>query len=177
MSKDSGPALLDLCRLLCIGYLISVRPSLEFLLTALYTEKQLYICDACESKMLLRCTHCDRPYKQPTWYYGAHAGLFRILIQLCPSLKLQLTNLSLCCSTNSRQLPLQHLHCTQSRTHSIRSQPTAHLPAHARPMRSQAAIRCQSRRAFSRRAYGCFRANGLGADRQGWESRRDSWSD
>ncbi|KAI0090195.1 hypothetical protein BDY19DRAFT_938961 [Irpex rosettiformis] len=23
--------------------------------------------------MFLRCTHCDRPYKQPTWYYGAHS--------------------------------------------------------------------------------------------------------
>ncbi|KAI0806043.1 hypothetical protein BC629DRAFT_1138761 [Irpex lacteus] len=36
-------------------------------------EKQLYICGDCESRMLLRCTDCDRPYKQPTWYYGAHA--------------------------------------------------------------------------------------------------------
>ena len=26
--------------------------------------------------MLLRCTHCDRPYKQPTWYYGSHASWY-----------------------------------------------------------------------------------------------------
>ncbi|GJE96219.1 hypothetical protein PsYK624_124130 [Phanerochaete sordida] len=29
------------------------------------------ICDACEQRTMLRCIRCEKPFKQPTWYYGS----------------------------------------------------------------------------------------------------------
>ncbi|KAI0701233.1 hypothetical protein BC835DRAFT_271177 [Cytidiella melzeri] len=54
-------------------------------------EKQLYICEDCEPKMLLRCAECDRPYKQPTWYYGAYA-IDNFLCSTCTARRVEATS-------------------------------------------------------------------------------------
>lgn len=43
--------------------------------------RQGYVCNDCESRTLIACRHCKKPFPQPQWYYGNGFSEYRFALQ------------------------------------------------------------------------------------------------